>query len=415
LAKNSETGDLAILRRLWQYAEKVLKISESLSLITDERKLPQIPTSLVVKSVLTMFLARLGSLNSLEQLAESRIWRRILNGKKPCSADTLGRVFGCISSDTIRAVIHQQYTLLKRNKVLEPPQHGLIALVLDGHESHATYRRKCSGCLKRVLNEQEQEQYYHRHVTAQIVCRQWSMLLDIEPQLSGETELSAALRLYRRVIDNYPRAFDVVTADALYCNAPFVNTIIDSGKDIVIVLKDDRRHLFKDAEFAIGNRPFDCKLDDGRTHKECWDVPGLVFNGVKQKVRVVSSKQTTTIRRQLHNGAPMQERTCWKWVTSLSPIRANTQTIVQIGHSRWNIENQGFNEMVNHWHSDHIYKHASNAILNFWLMCMLAYNLFHCFFLRSLKAILRCRYTMLHIARMLQSELYAKLNSFHPP
>ena len=40
-------------------------------------------------------------------------------------------------------------------------------------------------------------------------------------------------------------AFDVVLADALYAAATFVNFLLAHGKDAVIVLKDERRHLFK--------------------------------------------------------------------------------------------------------------------------------------------------------------------------
>jgi len=47
------------------------------------------------------------------------------------------------------------------------------------------------------------------------------LLLDHEPQRPGEEEVETALRLLARVIPAYPRAFDVVLADALYAEAPF--------------------------------------------------------------------------------------------------------------------------------------------------------------------------------------------------
>lgn len=361
-----------------------------------------------------MFLSRLGSLNALEQLEKSAVWAGLFKGQLP-SADTLGRVFGLISTDSIRAANHKLYTVLKSNKALESPEHGLTALVLDGHESHATYRQKCDGCLKRTIGEDKREQYYHRNVTAQLVCRNWSMLLDAEPQKSGEGEQTAATRLYERVVKQYPRAFDVVLTDGLYCNAPFVNSVVDSGKDIVVVLKDDRRNLFKDARYALDGTQSSCTFDDGRTRRECWDINGLKLDGVDELVRVVESKETKTISRQLSKGKASQESASWMWVTTLSPVKARTETVVCLGHSRWSIENQGFNELVNRWHSDHIYKHDSTAIINFWLICMMAYNLFLCFFQRNLKPILRSKRSMLQIARMMQAELYIVLEPAHPP
>jgi len=67
-----------------------------------------------------------------------------------------------------------------------------------------------------------------------------------------------------------------------------------------------------------------------------------------------------------------------------SPYRSPRS--LALGHARWEIENQGFNEAVNHWHTDHVYKHSSNAILTFWLTAMLAINIFHAFRVRNLKA-----------------------------
>lgn len=84
-----------------------------------------------------MILARLGSLNALEQTRSSRFWGEWLGGPI-LSADTLGRVFALTDCDTIRAGIHDLYTRLKRSKALQPLWHGLLLLVLDGHESNAS-------------------------------------------------------------------------------------------------------------------------------------------------------------------------------------------------------------------------------------------------------------------------------------
>jgi hypothetical protein len=53
-----------------------------------------------------------------------------------------------------------------------------------------------------------------------------------------------------------------------------------------------------------------------------------------------------------------------------------------------------------------VYKHEPAAILNFWLLCMMAFNIFHCFYLRNLNPVIHKRFTMLHISRELQAELY---------
>jgi hypothetical protein len=62
---------------------------------------------------------------------------------------------------------------------------------------------------------------------------------------------------------------------------------------------------------------------------------------------------------------------------------------------------------VTYWHADHVYKHDADAILAFWLLCMIAINLFHAFYTLNLKPALRDRTTMLMAGRLLLAELLA--------
>jgi hypothetical protein len=362
-----------------------------------------------------MFAARLGSLNGTEQLKKSQALSEFINADLP-SADTIGRVFGLIDPATIRQGNREIYGQLKRNKALELLDHGLVALNVDGHESHATYMRRCAGCLERTTNkgtEKEKVQYYHRHVTAQLVFRNFSLILDIEPQQPDEDEKAAAKRLLERVMKDYPRAFDVVVADALYCGAPFINFIIDSGKHVVVVAKDDRHDLVKDAEAFLKDKPPSLVTQEGKAERQCWDMNGFEWSAVKKPLRVVKTIETKTIRRQL-DGEIEESTSSWMWATTLPTIRASIDTVVKIGHGRWKIENHGFREMAIDWFADHIYSHHPAAIVNFWLLCMMAYNIFRCFYLRNLKPALRACHTMLHVAREVQSELYSR-PSAHPP
>lgn len=374
--------------------------------ITDTRKRPVIPTERIARSIFVMLLSRLGSLNALEQTKPSRFWGKWLGGSVP-SADTIGRVAALVDHDAIRMGIHKVYQRLKRNKTLEPPRHGLIPLVLDGHESSTSYRRCCSGCLRRTIHSTQGDriQYYHRNVTAQLITRDLQLLLDAEPVLPGEDEVAAAMRLVDRVIRDYPRAFDVVAADGLYAQAPFFKCILDHDKDVLAVLKDERRDLLEDArQLFTEMTPQQTQM--GTVQRETWDADGLTsWPSLGRPVRVVRSRETTTIQRQLtkEDEAKVSD---WVWVTTLSVPRASTQTVVDLGHRRWYIENQGFNELVNRWSADHVYKHHPTAILAFWLMAMLAINVFYAFYLRNLKPELRRRNTMRHIAAQIASELY---------
>lgn len=365
-----------------------------------------------------MFLGRLGSLNSVEQLSASPALQDFVGSDLP-SADSLGRIMNLCFPSTIRKVLHHIYSTLKANKALVAPSHGMIALALDGHESHCSYKRHCSGCLARrkVVNGEELTQYYHRNVTAQLVFSNFRFLLDAEPQLPGEGEITCALRLLDRVLQEYARAFHVVVMDGLYARSNVFNKIIKHGKEAMAVLKDDRRDLLKVADADFQKRAPDDIFKIKDTEYKCWElIDSEAWNQVDRRVRVVRSLESKTAPVGGSTGACIgQSTSSWTWVTTLLPEAANIQTVVQVGHSRWSIENEGFNELANHWHADHVYKHDAVAIPNFWLMAMIACNLFRAFYIRNLKRAARVGRTMLHFARMIAAELYIDFASGIPP
>lgn len=361
-----------------------------------------------------MFLARLGSLNSLEQTRKSKCWSRWIAGDPP-SADSMGRISALIKHDDLRTANHHVYSRLKRNKALVAPWHGLTILVVDGHESHATYRRCCTGCLEREVTVKSKEggmetrkQFYHRHITAQLITESFPLMLDAEPMRSGEDEVATAMRLLERVLASYPRAFDVVIADAFYTDPRFFKFVRAGGKHVLAVLKNENRDLIKDVR-SLGEVTPPIEILSDKRKCKCWDMNGFEsWPQVGMPIRVVRSVERWTVRRQLDD--ELQEQVSeWLWVTSLPESLANTAAIRHIGHSRWAIENEGFNELVTRWHGDHVYKHDDSAMLSFWLICLIAFNVFQAFFLRNLKPQARRKYSMLHVARLIASCLYAEI------
>jgi hypothetical protein len=246
-ASGEET--INVLRRLITYSGKIFHFSRDiLTHISDQRRKPRISTAAVVKSSMVLFWARLGSINAWEQLGRARFWQNWLQ-EPTCSVDTLGRVHALLDADGLRQGIHEVYQRLKRNKAL-PDIYGLGVVVLDGHESHASYLRHCSGCLQRIIHREAGEciQFYHRQVTLLLLPGREAvrLLLDHEPQRPGEDEVETALRLLARVIPAYPRAFDLVLADALYAKASFFNLLLARGKHALVVLQEERRNLYQD-------------------------------------------------------------------------------------------------------------------------------------------------------------------------
>lgn len=357
----------------------------------------------------------MGSLNALELAARSRFFYHWL-GRSVCSADTLGRVNALMDAGSLRRGIHHIYDRLKRNKAL--PDHGGIGVaVLDGHESHTSYLQHCAGCLERTIHtgSADRTQFYHRQVTLMLLpaarsgCQPIRLLLDHEPQQAGEDETTTALRLLARVIGSYPRAFDLVLADALYATAPFFNFLLAHGKHALTVLKDERRHLYQDAAALFAAVPPQAGVYRNRLC-QWWDFPGLLtWPQVNVPVRVIRSLETCSVKRQL-DGKDELKTSDWIWVTTLPIQSVSTERAVRFAHQRWDIENQGFNELIHGWHADHIYKHDPNAIECFLLIAFLACNIFHAFFLLNLKPGIRKGRTQVFWRSLMSAEIYAAIN-----
>ena len=353
-----------------------------------------------------MALIRMGSLNALEQTEGNYFWKRWI-GKALPSADTIGRSFALLETNNVRVAIQHIYSRLKRNKALRPRFQGIFALIVDGHESSASYLRCCQQCLQRVIHTKHGDriQYYHRNVTAVLLCKDFLILLDIEMQRPNEDEVTPAMRLIERVMENYPRAFNLILADGLYARANFFKLALKHGKDVIAVLKDDRRDLLQDA-IGLFNNIEPTVIQCGRTERQCWDIEHFTsWPQIDREVRVVRSLETTTVRRQM-TGEEEQRLADWVWVSTIAKQKLHTAAFVDFGHSRWAIENNELNELVNCWQADHVYKHDPVAIEAFWLLTMLAYNLFHAFINLNLKPEIRYKRSNLHWARVIAAEIY---------
>ena len=134
----------------------------------------------------------------------------------------------------------------------------------------------------------------------------------------------------------------------------------------------------------------------------------LSWPEVKAPVRVVRSLETYSVRRQLDQKKYILSSD-WTWVTTLPQLSIPTARVVSFGHQRWDIENQGFNELVNGWHADHVFKHDAVAIECFLLLTFLALIIFHAFYLLNLKPQLRRGKTKAFFIELIAAEIYHEL------
>jgi hypothetical protein len=299
-----------MLSRLARYLERHWEFRDRAALLRDGRQDPQVPTAAVFLSVFAMHAMRLGSFNELEaQLRIAGRWEPWVGRRKP-SADTLGYCLARLDLAGPRALLAGVGRQMKRKKVfrrLYPDAYWVAAL--DGIETYQSRKRHCPQCLTRALEVggQSVTEYYHREVALQMVGVVPALLVDAEPILVGETECAAALRLLKRLKAAAPRFIDVLTLDAFYLQAPFVREVLDLGYGAVIVLKQEERELYQDAEglFQV-TMPQEAEEVQGiEGAVKVWDLRGLTtWTQLGSPVRVV---------RELSK-RPKRERVAGKWV-----------------------------------------------------------------------------------------------------
>ena len=374
-------------RKLLRYSNKIFNLFSIIATITDERLKPQIATVKIIAAIIVMQFSNLGSLNSLSQAIS------VKNLKKDIpSVSTIARSADSINLEEIRGVGIEIYKKARKSKMLDPC-HGMWVGVVDGHEQITSPYCKCPYCKSRIITKKggvKETQYYHEFTAFILAGPKISFILDIEPILPGEGEISSSYRLLERVCKNYPKAFKIVIGDGLYLKETVFNLLEKHHKYAIAVLKEERRQLFEEANrLSLLSEPKVYRR--GRTYYRVWDhsIEGC-WDGYGKKVRVIVSEEATPKRVHSKDGRVFEDklnRANWMWVTNLpsSEDPGSLKNTVSVCHSRWQIENQCFNETVNTWKADHIYRHSSNGVIVFLLLLFTCVNIFNIFRMRNIK------------------------------
>ena len=376
-----------MFKKLIAYSNKIFNLFSIIASITDGRLKPQIPTVKIVAAIIIMHFTNQGSLNNLSQEIAYKNFKADIP-----SVSTIARTADTMDLEEIRGVGIEIYARARKKKMLEPC-HGMWVGVVDGHEQIVSPYCKCKYCKSRIVTKKggvKEIQYYHEFTAFILAGPKISFILDLEPILPKEGEISSAYRLMERVCKNYPKAFSIVIGDGLYLKETVFNLLEKHNKHAIAVLKEERRQLFEEANrlsLLVEPKVYRQK----KTYYRVWDhsIEGC-WDGYGKKVRVIVSEEATPKRVHSKDGKSFEDkvnRANWMWVTNL-PCSDNLDDLkntVAVCHSRWQIENQCFNETVNTWNADHVYRHSANAIIAFLLLLFICVNIFNIFRIRNIK------------------------------
>ena len=385
--------------RLLRYVNRGLRLKRYLELPGDGRWFPQIPAKAMLWAILLGQILRESSFHALESLVSSA-QRRSLGVSHKFGDDALGYFTERLDPTPTRRAAIQIVRQAKRNKAFQ--NSPFVGLALDGTTVGRCQRKQCSLCRPLRNAEKQIVGYRHHLVMLTVVGTGLSLPIDVEPYGPGDSEYAAGQRLLRRVIPELGVRFaDYLVVDGEFATAPFLHACDDLGLPVVARLKGNLPDLFQTAEKRFSQQPVKLSFRWGRDRVQVWDADDFdPWESLRwPTVRVLYYRQHKP------DGTVIEAY----WLTNLSRERVSPRSLVRMAKSRWEIENQGFNEAKNQHALEHIPHHHDNSLLLEWLLNALALTIERLYRLRylhrgshpRLSAIELCRLLWLNLARSL--------------
>jgi hypothetical protein len=362
------------LRGFKRYAERCLGLKRYFRHCGDGRPKPRKPARDLLWAILAGHCLRETSFHGVESLVHSRA-RRNLGVNTSFGDDTLGYFTERLDPRPGRAALIEALHQAKRNKAFEGSAH--IGLAIDGTTVGRCQAETCLWC-RPYRNHQKQIAGYRHHLAmVSVVGGALALPFDVEPYGPGDSEYAAGQRLLTRVLPALGGRFaDYLVVDAGFATSTFLHTADQVSIPVVARLKSNLQELSAEVEKRFGGCRPHRVLQDGKDRVELWDAADFDPWETLQweTVRVVRYRQHKP------DGTVIEA----DWLTNLSPRRASTFAVYRMAKSRWQIENEGFNDCKSQQGFEHICHHHPNSLLVGWLLTLLALVLLRLFRLRHL-------------------------------
>ena len=251
----------------------------------------------------------------------------------------------------------------KRNKAFENSRS--IGLAIDGTTVGRCRESDCDWCRPYRNAEKQIVGYKHHLVMISVVGAGLSLPFDVEPYGPKDSEYAAGQRLLRRAASAVgPRFADYLVVDAEYATSPFLHATADVGLPVIARLKDNLPELSAAVKRRFDSHQPQQVLQDGTDRLEFWDEEDFPpWETLRwERVRVLRYRQ------QQADGTVVEA----EWLTNLSQRKVPSLSLYRMARSRWEIENQGFNDCKSRQGLEHICHHHTNSLLICWLLTLLA-------------------------------------------
>lgn len=322
----------------------------------------------------------------------------------PLSENALAYALERYDSQAVFRLGCQVARQLKRNGVFcSEWSRGLVVAAVDGIEICSSFARFCDHCMERKVTHlvggepREEIQYYHRICAVTVVSSAFPIPLGIRFQKNGENEVACSLDLLRELREELGSRFlDVLVADALYLQAPFVKEIEGLGLEWVINLKENQPELLTESERVISTVAAE-KMDE---HPELrlWHAPEIYWPVADRTLRVVKTVRQQAVKHLRVQRDEQGEKRAVKeavvkpstnfYASNLELGSVPAVFIHQLGRSRWIIDTTVFQTMTTDTHLKRpsVHQDRGKALIVLTMIRVLAYTLTLAFFFRQVRS-----------------------------
>jgi hypothetical protein len=399
------------------YLDKVFDFSDRVAVLPEGRRYPRHPGKKVFDAVFLGAACQFPALHRIEaECKQGALSTRI----GPLSEDAIRYALERGDPDALFALGCEIASQLKRNGVFRSDwSRGLVVAAVDGIEICSSFVRSCEHCLERNVKHMvdgellEEVQYYHRISVVTIVSAAFPIPLGIRFQKSGESEVACSLALIQDLIAQLGSRFmDLLVADALYLQTPFIAAVEALGLQWVINLKENQPELLAEAQRLTAGVSLERPGDPPEL--ELWHAPEVYWPVADRAVGVVKTvrsqeKKRWRIRREQDGRKRSEKETFLETSTNFYASNLQLGTVPplfihQLGRSRWIIDSQVFQTITTDGHLKRpsVHQDRGQALLVLTMVRVLAFTLSLVFFHRQVRSHLRnCSLGFCDLARKL--------------
>ena len=356
--------------KILNFLNKEYHITKQINSVSREKnKKIKIKASSTAKMLFMGMFCREKSINQIiEKVHKRKKYRRLFDKK-----ETIPKMHGFrdgIKDINLEDLKHINKNIIRNAKENKIYRKGtidrLVVVGIDGTESFGSYKKnwnnsfKCKVKNQKYINGKKEviEEEYHKQINvfARIVGKRAGIILGYEKitcngnEGKQEYEPNVGIKLIEKLKKQYGTGIDVIVGDAILIQAVKKEKYIG-----VFRLKENNRKIYEDAKglFKI-QKSKEIKYKSKKI--KYWSD---IFEYRGNKVRVIKYIE-------------QEEKEIYVVCTD---IKLDEKKINKIIHARWDIENEGFNELKNGWNMKHCYMADEKGIDVILQMIIMSYNL----------------------------------------